>query len=237
MNIRRVTAWSGPAACLAVILCFPAAHAGVVIDNTRVIYASDAREVTVRLTNLGKRAVLVQSWLDNGDEMATPDKVVTPFVLTPPINRVEPGKGQSLRISAASASALRQDRESLWWLNVLEIPARPDNRVEQQNYLQLAVRTRIKFFYRPAGLRQGPTEAVKSLTWTQGNSGLTVNNPSPFHISLTSVAIAGKKVAIEMVSPMDRRTYSHARAPRGSTITATWVDDYGAYREQTFTVN
>ena len=229
---------SGSVLCLAAAVYCAPVQSGVVIDGTRVIFPSDSREITVKLTNMGERPVLVQSWLDNGDDRATPDKIVTPFVLTPPINRVEAGKGQSLRISATNVSALRQDRESVWWLNVLEIPAKPEQHIKQQdNYLQLAVRSRIKFFYRPVALKkQNPSEAVKQLTWTQGSGGLTVTNPTPFYFSLTSIAAGNKKAEAGMVSPHDSRTYAHARFTAGSKITATWIDDYGAFREQEFTV-
>lgn len=232
------TYWSGSALSLvAALFCTPV-HAGVVIDGTRVIYPSDAREITVKLTNMGKRPVLVQSWLDTGDSKATPDKIVTPFVLTPPINRVEAGKGQSLRISAMNTSALRQDRESIWWLNVLEIPAKPEKQIaSQDNYLQLAVRSRIKFLYRPTAVsKTNPAETVKQLTWAQGSNGLTVTNPTPFYFSLTSITFGGKKKEAGMVSPMENRTYSNIRATPGSTIIATWIDDYGASREQEYTV-
>lgn len=230
--------WSGSALSLVAALFSAPANSGVVIDGTRVIYPSDSREITVKLTNMGKRPVLVQSWLDTGDSKATPDRIVTPFVLTPPINRVEAGKGQSLRISAMNTSALRQDRESIWWLNVLEIPAKPEKQISSQdNYLQLAVRSRIKFFYRPAAVNKtSPAETVKQLAWTQGSNGLTVKNPTPFYFSLTSITLGGKKIEAGMVSPMDHRTYSNIRATPGNTIIATWIDDYGASREQEYIV-
>lgn len=219
------------------VLFSSTAQAGVVIDGTRVIYPSNAREVNVRLTNQGTAPVLVQSWLDTGDENATPDKIVTPFILTPPINRVESGKGQSLRISAANVAALHQDRETVYWLNVLEIPAMPTGSVGDQNYLQLAVRTRIKLFYRPASLKGEANQAVQSLTWTRDAAGLTVRNPTPWHISLTRVTVGGKTTAADMVAPMGSNTFRSIQVARGSTVTANWVDDYGAHRKQDFTVN
>ncbi len=238
MSIPTSTFLSGSVLCIMSALYCMSAQAGVVIDGTRVIYPSDVKEITVKLTNMGKRPVLVQSWLDNGDAKATPDKIVTPFVLTPPINRVEAGKGQSLRISAVNASALRQDRESVWWLNVLEIPAKPEKHIAaQDNYLQLAVRSRIKFFYRPVALKkQSPPEVVKQLTWRQGSDGLTVTNPTPFYFSLTAITQGGKTVEAGMVSPLESRTYPSARFSPTSKITVTWIDDYGASREQEFTV-
>lgn len=85
-------------------------QAGVIINGTRVIYPGDDSEITVQVTNNGKRPVLVQSWLDTGDSQATPDTITTPFVLTPPINRLDAGKAQSLRVAAISTTSLPKDR-------------------------------------------------------------------------------------------------------------------------------
>ena len=107
-------------------LCFFSAQsvAGVVVTGTRVIYPSNAKEVSVRLDNKGKSPVLIQSWIDSGDASATPENIQVPFILTPPINRVEPSKGQTLRLSYTGGPQ-PADRESVFWLNILEIPAKP----------------------------------------------------------------------------------------------------------------
>ena len=73
--------------------------ANIVITGTRVIYPSDEKEVTVKLENKGKGPVLIQAWIDDGDINATPDSLRVPFVISPPLNRVDPEKGQTLRIS------------------------------------------------------------------------------------------------------------------------------------------
>lgn len=211
-------------------------NASVVIDGTRVIYPSDSREVTVKLTNNGKRPVLVQSWIDTGNPDEMPDKVVTPFILTPPVNRVEAGKGQTLRINGANTSVLRQDRESVYWLNVLEIPMRPKEAVRQENYLQLALRSRIKLFYRPIGLKGDANKAPEELQWQASNGNLIVKNPSLFHVSLTQVTFNGKTIPADMVSPQGQNTLKLA-VTSGEKITAAWVNDYGATKSREFTVN
>ncbi|WP_288821447.1 fimbria/pilus periplasmic chaperone [uncultured Leclercia sp.] len=212
------------------------AYASIVIDGTRVIYPSDAREITVKLTNNGKRPVLVQSWLDTGNPDDVPDKITTPFILTPPVNRVDAGKGQTLRINGASTSALRRDRETVYWLNVLEIPMRPQQAETKVNYLQLAVRTRIKLFYRPTGLQGDANDAPSTLTWRARDNNVVVSNPSPFYVSLTQINTNGRTVPADMVSPGGELTLN-ANVARGSTITAFWVNDYGAIKSKDFTVN
>jgi chaperone protein EcpD len=75
------------------------AHASVVINNTRIIYPQNDREVTVRLESKNQAPVLLQAWLDNGDEHSTPDLAGIPFVATPPVFRMEPGKQQVVRLA------------------------------------------------------------------------------------------------------------------------------------------
>lgn len=171
MDVRKTIFLPAALSCLMSALCTFPVQAGVVINGTRVIYPGDEKEITVQVSNNGQRPVLVQSWLDTGDSEATPDTITTPFILTPPINRLDSGKAQALRISSLTTSALPQDRESLYWLNVLEIPGRPGSEIKNENYLQLAVRSRIKFFWRPASLKEGAARAPQALSWAATEPG------------------------------------------------------------------
>lgn len=182
---------------LAVILSGPAAEAALVITGTRIIYPADREEVTVQLKNNSKTPVLAQAWIDDGDENSSAAKAKSPFLLTPPVFRVNPDKGQTARLRLL-AKDLPQDRESLYWFNVLELPPKPDSAdVDGRNMLQLAFRTRIKLFYRPTGL-SGVEEAPKQVSWrlvdADGGKGLALegHNPSRFHVSFSEVALVGQ---------------------------------------------
>lgn len=205
-------------------------QASVVISGTRVIYPENQKEVTVKVTNMGSGPVVLQSWIDNGDVNARPETLKVPFVLTPPINRVEPNKSQTLRISY-TGTTLPKDRESVFWLNILEIPAKADAN-SKQNYLQMAYRSRIKLFFRPQGLIGNPNDAAKSLVWTKVSGGLKATNSTPFHISLVTVGvnIGGKPSRIEgqMISPNDSMTFALPGNSSVSTVDIEFVNDYGA---------
>ncbi|MBC3378698.1 fimbria/pilus periplasmic chaperone [Serratia fonticola] len=209
----------------AVALFSASSLASVVISGTRVIYPSDAKEVSVKISNGGSAPVLLQSWIDNGDANAKPSAIKVPFVLTPPMNRVEPGKGQTLRISYAGGS-LPMDKESVFWLNVLEVPAKAQGKVTE-NRLQMAFRSRIKLFYRPAGLEGNPNEAVKALTWSSQGNRLQAANPTPYYVSLVNLSVNGKKLDHAMVAPRSTMTIDLA-GNAGSTISGSYVNDYGA---------
>ena len=72
-----------------------AAHANVVLSGTRVIYPETEKEVTLKVNNKGKTPVLIQSWIDTGNANASPDSISSPFLLTPPMNIIDPEKGQT----------------------------------------------------------------------------------------------------------------------------------------------
>ncbi|MEG5378480.1 fimbria/pilus periplasmic chaperone [Enterobacter hormaechei] len=46
--------------------------------------------------------------------------------------------------------------------------------LKKNNYLQVAFRSRIKFFYRPSSLKGSLAEAAKTLQWTHSGKGLHV---------------------------------------------------------------
>ncbi|WP_045784868.1 fimbria/pilus periplasmic chaperone [Chania multitudinisentens] len=199
--------------------------ASVVISGTRVIYPSDANEVSVKISNGGPSPVLLQSWIDTGDADAKPSAIKVPFVLTPPMNRVEPAKGQTLRISYAGG-ALPMDRESVFWLNVLEVPAKNQAKADE-NRLQMAFRTRIKLFYRPVGLAGNANDAVKALTWGNQGNRVQVTNPTPYYVSLVNLSLNGKKLDHAMVAPRDTMVLN-LPGNVGNKITGSVVNDYGA---------
>jgi len=228
------------AGLLALCLGIPHAHANVLIGGTRVVFPAKDGEVTVRLTNDNDHPVLVESWIDRGDVHSTPESVDVPFLITPPLFRMEAKKEQSLRI-VFTHEQLPADRESLFWLNVLEVPPKPTGpQAEGQNLLQLALRSRLKLFYRPSGLQGDPLKAPGELVWKVVADGkgyaLQAHNPTPYHVTLSelSVAVGGRTVAAEigMLAPLsDLRLPLHDAAQKpapGSTVTYTAINDFGA---------
>ena len=172
------------------------AQASVVIEGTRVIFPGKEREVTLKLKNTGKQPALVQAWFDKGDPTVAPEKLDVPFTLTPAVFRLDSDKGQTLRI-IYTKEPLAQDRESLFWLNVLEVPPKSD----AANQLQLAFRSRIKLMYRPQGLPGASEEAPAQVSWEvvpgEGGAGyaLRASNPTPFHVNLgeLELVVGGKR--------------------------------------------
>ena len=145
-------------------LCFAAcmslstsAIADIVISGTRVIYKSDQKSVNVRLENKGNNPLLVQSWLDTGDDSAEPGSIKVPFTATPPVSRIDAKRGQTIKLMYTASSPLPKDRESVFWFNVLEVPPKPDaDKDANKSIKKIDFHSRIKINYSPSKL-QGKT--------------------------------------------------------------------------------
>jgi P pilus assembly chaperone PapD len=219
------------------LLFCQSAIAGVVINGTRIIYPAQSREVTVQVENVGDSPSLVQAWIDSGNQDQTPDNSDAPFVLTPPISRVEPGRSQALRV-IFSGKDLPSDRESVFWLNVLDVPPSPTGAdASEQNYLQVAFRSRIKLFYRPQGLDGYANDAPKALQWTRVGDRVRVNNPTPFNVTVAEVhALAGVSEQViedqgKMVGPRD--SFEFKVPAQFNQVRFVTINDYGGRVERT----
>ncbi|AIL31989.1 molecular chaperone [Basilea psittacipulmonis DSM 24701] len=217
------------------VLCFVQGQANVIMA-TRVIYPSDQKSVSLELTNSGKRPSLVQVWIDNGNPDASPEKITAPFVVTPPVARVDNGKGQTLRITY-TGEPLPTDRESIFYVNVLDIPPKPKAGEASPNYLQIAIRSRIKLFFRPTTLSISPSEAYQQVKWSlensKGKTYLVADNPTPYYITYgTLYALQnGKKIQApnaDMVAPFSQaRFLLNSPIKSAKEIIWTTINDYG----------
>jgi chaperone protein EcpD len=217
------------------------AHANIVINGTRVIYPSNEQEVNVKLNNVGTSPLLVQTWLDKGNPKSRPDEIKVPFILTPPLFRLDANKGQTLRL-IYTQEALPQEKESIFWLNVLEVPPKPSKNVGA-NWLQVAFRTRIKVFFRPESLnkqsqvQKAPSQVVWTLQSTPKGYALLAKNPTPYFITIPEVIlnINNKKLASEnsaMLPPFGQEIFNFknlVNRPAGTLkINFSSINDWGA---------
>lgn len=173
-------------ASLIALLMTSQAIAGITIAKTRVVYPAGATEVSVQLNNNSPAPAMAQAWIDEGDANSSPSDSKAPFFIAPALFRMAPNQSQVLRIML-SAKSLPGDRESLYWLNVLDVPP---NAKGDSNKLQFAFRTRIKLLVRPAGLHGSVKEAAGTLRWQATSSGkgaVSVTNPSPYYLSFSEI--------------------------------------------------
>ncbi|CNF35677.1 fimbrial biogenesis chaperone [Yersinia intermedia] len=211
-------------------------QASVVMTGTRIIYPEGTREKVIQLSNKDEHPNLVQLWMDDGDNQSSPSKSDVPFTLTPQIFRMEAQSGQVVRLSYIERH-LPKDRESVFYLNFLQIPALKADK-QTENKLVLIVNNRIKVFYRPAALKENVDtlgEKVRvTLDDTRGDK-IKISNPTGYYISLRDAKLVsdGKTISFatsEMFPPnstTDLVLPAGVKAKKGELLTLNVVNDYG----------
>lgn len=208
------------------------AGAAVSLDRTRAVFPGDKKSISLNIGNENKQVpYLAQAWLEDADGV----KITTgPLVVTPPVQRLEPGAKSMVKVMAGpGANLLAQDRESLFWFNLREIPPKSD----KQNVLQIALQTRIKLFYRPAGIAQAPGAVWQDqLVLVRQGNGYRIENPTPYYV--TVIGIGGSKAEAEkgqfepvMVPPKGSVV---AIGKTHNTPFLTYINDYGGRPVLTF---
>lgn len=112
-----VTAWALAGFCAQ-------GQAALSVIGTRFIYPGHAPMLTVRLGNSGEYPILAQTWLDKGDPRVDPAVLTVPFVISAPLVRLDPLRSTALQVRY-TGEPLPGDRESLFWINFLEVPPLP----------------------------------------------------------------------------------------------------------------
>lgn len=115
MNFLSKTLFAG----MTLFAIINVANAGVVVGGTRVIYDGNKKEASVAVNNPDTTPYLIQSWIDTQNKGSDAGKI--PFIITPPLYRLEGGQKNVERI--VLTGALPQNQESLYWLNIKAIPS------------------------------------------------------------------------------------------------------------------
>ena len=201
-------------------LTLTTANAGVIIGGTRVIFEGAKKEATINITNPDNTPYLIQSWIDMQDGVSGN----APFIITPPLYRLDGGQKNLERI--VMTGSLPQEQESLFWLNIKAIPSAS----KQMNALQIAVKTRIKLIYRPDGLRAStPEEQANKLTWQRSGNAIQVNNPTPYVINFNEITLGGRKLDdVTYVLPGASARFSLPEGVSGHSLTFKVINDYGS---------
>ncbi|KRG52539.1 fimbrial biogenesis chaperone [Stenotrophomonas beteli] len=226
-------------AVLALLAAPLQASADLRVGATRIVYQEGTESApSVRVRNIGEQPSLVQVWLDSGEREVPIEQLRMPLMVTPPIFRLEPGSNRDIQIRVADTSGLPKDRESLLWLNILDVPPRQAG--SNQKPLEFAMRWRLKVFHRPSGLPGSPDIAPEALQWSvqrdaQGRAVLKASNASAYFVSLSQLILDGRPVAIDpgsaQVPPMGSWTHEVAETlpgrPQHVPLTFVWIDARG----------
>jgi len=211
------------------------AHAGVRPINTREIITT-SKEHQVDIINDSAGEYLVQSWIEDSDENTND----LPLVLTPPIFKLGANEQGFVRILPIE-SKLANDRESIFFLSVQEIPRKSET---DQNQLNIAVRTRIKVIVRPEQFNlPGLLDAAKQLSWKvieeDGERYFQATNNSPYYLSLGHLkAVSGSKSKMlddrfNMTPPFSQQKYAVPSGLNVKNMSLEFgiINDYGGLSE------
>ncbi|EBC6662178.1 molecular chaperone [Salmonella enterica] len=203
---------------------------GIVLDKTRVIFTESQKNASVTVTNKSQQNVwLLRSWIETYD-----GKKDTPFIITPPLYRLDEGGSIQLRINRKNSFNFPDDRESVYLLNALIIPpADSDGTKSSENLsggVQISINSRIKVFYRPVLLNNGDVKvAHEKLQFSNHHKYIKINNPTPFFQTLSNVLIDNVKYTNNsvdyMIPPFDSLKLDVNNPPK--KISLSTINDFG----------
>ncbi|MEY0232034.1 fimbrial biogenesis chaperone [Providencia manganoxydans] len=215
-----------------ILLSVQTASAAINIDRTRIIFPGQDKSVSLVINNQSKTMpYLAQSWME--DEKG--NKVSEPFTVLPPMQRVEPNaKNQIKIIKTEGLDKLPQDRESLFYLNVREIPPVSD----KENVVQIAIQSRLKMFYRPPQIENNSDKVwAKELKYTHTGRNLVIANPTKYYVTLGYLSSDSKNnfpgFESVMIAPMSQETVTVPATPF-SQLYSGYMDDYGGMKMLTY---
>lgn len=223
-----------------VSLFFPCALAwgndvsGISFDFTRIVMTdNDKKGVFYHAYNNNPFPILVQSWgsnldTDTGSVDETAKKLKVPFIVLPPLQRVEPGEKFTLNLRF-NGEPVPEKKESVYLLSFKAIPASESNN-NNNNKLSMTVVLNIKVFIR-SGLPDdgGIVSTLNKLTASWQPDGIMINNPSPYWLTLSSMMIDNKEIdkkeLLKMAVPMHSTLFKWNKGkPRD--VFVRFIDEY-----------
>lgn len=209
------------------------ASAAVVPDRTRLVFEESAPSVSVTVSNKNPQLpFIVQSWIEN----ESGQKVTSPFMVLPPLQRIEPNESSVLRIVKLPELVLPADRESVFYLNIREIPPKS----QAVNSMQIALQSKIKLFYRPAAVKRERGEDLAqglNLKIDPAAKQLIVDNPTPFHITVVGLLAGPEKTRMPidtvMIAPRGQARFALSNTAF-TTLRVSNMNDFGGQSDTLF---
>ncbi|BCV34428.1 molecular chaperone FimC [Shewanella algae] len=206
----------------ALLLSF-SANSALTLDGTRYIYNSDVNAIPVTVANQADRLFGGQIWLEQ-----TSDTGDIPFAVVPNVFALEKGAKQVVQLSALESRSLSQTQESMFWLNLQEVPSK-DKGMNVGNALVMAARIKVKLLYRPESIKKERKHAEEKIRLQRDGASLVISNPTPYYFAVISVAGSSTSSNSQLTS---FAPFSQLRLElperEGDTIDFRAIDDWGA---------
>lgn len=197
--------------------------AQLTLSSSRLIFnhgEKSSQSILVTNDDLGM-PYLVQVWIEDGEG----NKVMRPLAALPILQRLNAEQSKYIKVSfIGNPSELSDDREALFFLNILGVP--PKTNAEISMTLQLT----LKLFYRPKGLpKYDEMGWVKELRLEKNENILSLNNPTPYHIIIYGFSSDSEAEIIE--KDLILKPFSSEKIEinlRGDTPYIYIVNDFGS---------
>lgn len=235
--------------CLSTFLCMaPMSYAegGLSLSQTRVVFDAKAKGAKVTLSNQSDRVYLVNSRVFPTPDTSRQPSESMPFLVTPPLFRLEKESRNTVLISKNDTSALPTDRESVFYLSFLAIPSVKKSPTPEaadadaeagmtSTQVSFGIRTVIKLFYRPSGLSMPSAAAPEKLTFTQQGTQLSVHNPTPYYVTLAQLTLNGQNVNARdqgaMIAPFTTQAYTVKSTGQANKVQWSVINEFGGVSE------
>lgn len=204
-------------------------YAAFILNGTRFIYDESKKNISIEVRNQSKEGYGGQVWIEHASQ-STSDPA---FIPLPSFFKVGGEQTQIVRIMKITES-LPNNKESIFWLNVQEIPPVSDN---ESNVMVVAVNTKVKLIYRPEQIKNERPNAESLLIVEKSGNQLVLKNPTAYFFAAVDLKINGhKKVKLSkdlmneigMIKPFSSIYLTGLNANKGDSITIDTIDDYGA---------
>ncbi len=203
------------------------ATSAISMDRTRIIFDGENKSISINIkNNNSKLPYLAQGWIENDSGK----KINSPFTILPPIQRVEPSNSTQIKIETLSDIVnLPQDRESLYYFNLREIPPKSST----PNTMQIALQTRVKLFYRPKNIESKKNNKTwySNITLAKSGNNAIINNPTPYYITVIKAGNGTSSVKKDytpvMISPFGNESLGIEFSELGATPKINYIDDFG----------
>lgn len=194
------------------------------LGATRVIYNPASSGAVLSVNNPNDYPMLVQSKVFAEDK-----KSAAPFVITPPLFRLEGHQQSRIRIVQTGGEVIG-DRERLQWLCVTGIPpedgdawAKGKAPTPKEATLDIKIKMArcIKLLVRPPSVKGDPLDGVGAVTWKRQGGKLMASNPTPFYLNLKTLSVGGKEIKQpDYIPPFGAHTFT---LPKGASGTVQWT--------------
>ncbi len=200
---------------------------GLRLGTTRVIYKEDAPSTSFWIMNEKEYPILVQTQVYNDDKSSK-----APFIVTPPILKVESNARTRLKVIPTS-NLFNKNEESLYWLCVKGVPPLNDNESNNKNNIttnlnvNVVTNSCIKLIYRPKTIDLTTMEIADKLKLERKGNSIVIKNPTSSYVNIANIKSGNLSFNIPngYIEP-----FGYAQLPGGvhSKITLTILDDNGA---------